>query len=207
MFGCKSVLARPVTLGTGMARLGRMARLTRRGSRTTVPRVPVLAGERVSSLADPRLWPNAVEIASGLGRPESTVRDALAHFLRLSRTVGRERHYPWTVAFELARVYAVPLDEVTGWAHAFLETVAHEREVDPRDLFDLYATVLAQWRKSAEQPTPSTKPTRHAMRRLDPDVVRAERALQDTEDEFRAPPSGPTSVSRAEWEQAKASSA
>lgn len=191
-----------------MTRKTRLPRLTRRQSRHTVRSVAVLTGERVSNLADPRLWPNAVQIARGLSRPESTVRDALGYFLRLSRAVGRERRYPWPVTFELAHAYAVPPEELSAWAIGFLEAVARERDIDPRDLFDLYRSALDQWRRGMEQPSVSHSPWRpRHVRRLSEDVVSAERAVIQAEGEPQVPPPGPQSVPLTEWEQARANSA
>lgn len=189
-----------------MRRLQRVTRLTRPRARPSVRRVPV--AERVHNLADPRLWPNAVQIAEGLGRPVSTVRDALANYLKVSRSVGRERRYPWTVTFELARIYAVPIDELTAWAHSFLEGVARERDFDPRDLYELYGTVRAQWEREPREPNVTSEMVRRLTPRTRPHaaVIEAEQRLAEAHETAAIAPTGPRSISREVWEQARSSS-
>jgi hypothetical protein len=190
-----------------MKRLKRLARLTRRGRAPTVADVPLLA-ERVSDLTDPRLWPNAVELATGLAKSPSTVRDALSNYARQSRRVGRERRYPWPVAFELSQFYSVPLPELSQWAYSFLEGAAQELGADPRDLQELYRSVLGQWERWHEAEIVVTPEMIRRLRephRLSPDVVKAE--LELAAPEAMSPFAPPRTIPRALWDHARSTSA
>src|SRR6266550_329233 len=97
--------------------------------------------EKVSGadVGDVRVWLNANEIASGLRRAPSTVYDVLAELSDHSKRVGRERRYAWEVAFDLARRYAVPFDELSIGVHPALEERARTVGADEEGLWKLFA--------------------------------------------------------------------
>lgn len=194
------------------SRMVRKTRLTRERAASTVRQedqeVPAVA-ERLSE-ADARIWLNALEIAQGLRKPPSTVYSALGGFLRYSRRVGRERRYPWVVAFELCRAYAIPVDEFSEAARSFLEMRARDRDADPRDLFSLYYLVLRRWLDVGLEEVPVTP---EMIRRLhlpprprDPEVIRAARAIQESEETPQRMVVGPRRIPASAWEQAASES-
>lgn len=100
--------------------------------------------ERISE-ADPRLWLNAPEIAEAIGRPESTIYDALESFSSAVRMVGRERRYPWLIGCYLAYRYAVPFDELQARLARALERHANDLGADPKDVHVLFRRVCRSW--------------------------------------------------------------
>lgn len=152
--------------------------------------------ERASDL-DPRIWLNGSEIARALQRPESTVYSALAAYVRASRRVGGQRRYNWIVAFELCRAYAVPLDEFFERVRPMLVDRAEDRGNDPRDVLQLFNTLMRRWREAGEPSvtaamidslwTPSG--------RLDGEAVAAARLLEPVGDGPNVP--GPARLPRS----------
>lgn len=102
------------------------------------------------SEADPRLWLNARDIAEAVGRAESTIYDALDGFTTWSRSVGRERRYPWMVSCQLAYRYAVPVSELYGRCASVLDRRASEVGADPKDVRNLFLLVCNSWLQTAD---------------------------------------------------------